>query len=121
MLLHESGNHVATPQAIVKTVMTQGNVVIMTYQTLRIRQKMLLKQKWGYVILDEGHKIRNPGNSYPPQPVSLTCVADADISLVCKQLKTVHRIILTGAPIQNTLKELWCALLWRAQSSNATT
>jgi DNA excision repair protein ERCC-6 len=36
-------------------------------------------------MLDEGHKIRNP---------------DADITIVCKQLRTVHRVILSGSPIQ---------------------
>lgn len=35
--------------------------------------------------LDEGHKIRNP---------------DADITIVCKQLRTLHRVILSGSPIQ---------------------
>uniref|UniRef100_A0A2N9H2X4 Helicase C-terminal domain-containing protein n=1 Tax=Fagus sylvatica TaxID=28930 RepID=A0A2N9H2X4_FAGSY len=43
-------------------------------------------------FLDEGHRIRNP---------------NAEITLVCKQLQTVHRIIMTGAPIQNKLAELW--------------
>jgi len=42
--------------------------------------------------LDEGHRIRNP---------------DAAITLVCKQLLSIHRVILTGAPIQNNLVELW--------------
>ena len=42
-----------------------------------------------------GHKIRNP---------------DADITLTCKQLQSHHRIILTGTPIQNSLKELWSLL-----------
>lgn len=49
-------------------------------------------REWGYVVLDEGHKIRNP---------------DAHITLACKRLLTTHRIILSGAPIQNKLKELW--------------
>lgn len=46
---------------------------------------------WDYVILDEGHKIKNP----------------------TKTTKAVHaiparnRIVLTGTPIQNNLKELW--------------
>lgn len=44
------------------------------------------------VVLDEGHRIRNP---------------DAAITLVCKQLLSVHRMVLTGAPIQNNLVELW--------------
>ena len=32
------------------------------------------------------------------------------VAQACKQLHTVHRIILTGAPIQNKLKELWSLL-----------
>lgn len=43
-------------------------------------------------MLDEGHKIRNP---------------DADITLTCKRLRTAHRLILSGTPIQNSLVELW--------------
>ena len=45
-----------------------------------------------YVILDEGHKIRNP---------------DAAITVAIKRFITPHRIIMSGAPIQNNLKELW--------------
>jgi DNA excision repair protein ERCC-6 len=32
---------------------------------------------------------------------------EAGITTVAKQLHTVHRLILTGAPIQNRLRELW--------------
>jgi len=32
---------------------------------------------------------------------------DADITLVAKQLQTVHRLIMSGSPIQNRLTELW--------------
>lgn len=45
-----------------------------------------------FTVLDEGHKIRNP---------------DAAITLACKKFNTPNRIILTGTPIQNNLKELW--------------
>jgi DNA excision repair protein ERCC-6 len=44
------------------------------------------------IFLDEGHKIKNP---------------DSEITIVCKQFETPHRIILSGTPIQNNLKELW--------------
>nr|XP_032805990.1 DNA excision repair protein ERCC-6 isoform X3 [Petromyzon marinus] len=47
---------------------------------------------WHYVILDEGHKIRNPA---------------AAVTVACKQFRTPHRIILSGSPVQNNLKELW--------------
>ena len=43
-------------------------------------------------MLDEGHKIRNP---------------EAEITVVSKRLRTVHRIIMSGAPVQNRLSELW--------------
>lgn len=77
---------------LIDRVFTLGHVLVTTYVGLRIYSKYLLPKEWGYVVLDEGHKIRNP---------------DLDISLCCKQLKTHNRIILSGTPIQNNLVELW--------------
>lgn len=77
---------------IIDTVMEKGHVLVTTYVGLRIYSKFILPRQWGYVVLDEGHKIRNP---------------DLDISLTCKQIKTYNRIILSGTPIQNNLIELW--------------
>ncbi len=67
-------------------------VLLTTYEHVRAMRDALLSVRWGYAVLDEGHKIRNP---------------DADITICAKQLQTVHRIIMTGAPIQNRLSELW--------------
>ena len=50
----------------------------------------LLTVRWGYAVLDEGHKIRNP---------------EAEITVVSKRLRTVHRIIMSGAPVQNRLSD----------------
>lgn len=69
-----------------------GHVVITTYVGLRIYSNIILPRQWGYCVLDEGHKIRNP---------------NSDISLAAKGIKTPHRIILSGTPIQNNLTELW--------------
>ena len=77
---------------VVDRVCRQGHVLITTYAGLRIYSDLLLPVKWSYCILDEGHKIRNP---------------DSVISIVCKQVKTVHRLILSGTPMQNNLTELW--------------
>ncbi|AMD20609.1 HDL135Cp [Eremothecium sinecaudum] len=77
---------------LIKRVIEQGHILISTYVGLRIHADELLNVKWGYVVLDEGHKIRNP---------------DSEIALTCKQLKTHHRVILSGTPIQNNLTELW--------------
>lgn len=29
------------------------------------------------------------------------------MALTCKQLRTAHRLLLTGCPMQNNLRELW--------------
>lgn len=71
---------------------SESGLLITTYEQLRILGGKLLDIEWGYAVLDEGHRIRNP---------------NAEVTLVCKQLQTVHRIIMTGAPIQNKLSELW--------------
>tara|TARA_R110002050_G_scaffold173155_3_gene305293 strand:+ start:206 stop:574 length:369 start_codon:yes stop_codon:yes gene_type:complete len=66
---------------------------ITTYNQLQTNLgKVLLDTYWNVIALDEGHKIRNP---------------DSNITLLCKRLQSPHRIILTGAPIQNNLVELW--------------
>lgn len=71
---------------------SRSGLLITTYEQLRIIGERLLDIEWGYAVLDEGHRIRNP---------------NAEVTLVCKQLQTVHRVIMTGAPIQNKLSELW--------------
>lgn len=79
-------------QAVVDLVFKTGHVLVTTYVGLRIYSKHILSKSWGYCILDEGHKIRNP---------------NLEISLYCKRIKTHNRIILSGTPIQNNLTELW--------------
>lgn len=69
-----------------------GHVIITTYAGLQANSKLLLSQKFDYVVLDEGHKIRNPNTS---------------IAVTCKKLKCENRLILSGTPIQNNLNELW--------------
>ena len=64
----------------------------MTYSTFRSESLMLLENDYSYCILDEGHKIRNP---------------DAKCTISVKSVRTKHRLLLTGAPMQNNLRELW--------------
>ncbi|KAG5176938.1 P-loop containing nucleoside triphosphate hydrolase protein [Tribonema minus] len=67
-------------------------VALTSYEGLRTLQRRLLSHDWDVAVLDEAQRIRNP---------------DADITLVCKQLRTSARLALTGTPIQNSLLELW--------------
>ncbi|KAI8970281.1 SNF2 family N-terminal domain-containing protein [Mycotypha africana] len=78
--------------ALVDRYVKCGGILVTTYSGVQTYREILLKHRWGYVVLDEGHKIRNP---------------DSETTLVIKQFKTPHRLILSGTPIQNNLKELW--------------
>lgn len=98
LLLHGSemnevaNSRLAALRAVCDTAPGACSVLVTTYEMVRSNAASLLAERWQYVVLDEGHKIRNP---------------DAEVTLVCKSFNTVHRIILTGAPIQNKLSELW--------------
>ena len=94
LVLHDSvqAHHGQSKEAVVEKLFTSAHVLITTYECARLYRHLLLHREWGYTVLDEGHKIRNP---------------DAAITLTCKQLLSTHRLILTGAPIQNNLVELW--------------
>ena len=67
------------------------DVIITTYEGIRL-STLYTKQEWFYAILDEGGKIKN---------------AKVGVSRACKQLRTVHRLLISGTPLQNNLKELW--------------
>ena len=77
---------------ILNRVVQEGHVLVTTYSGLQTYSSLLIPVEWGCAILDEGHKIRNP---------------DTAITIHCKELRTAHRIILSGTPMQNNLIELW--------------
>ena len=37
-----------------------AGIIVTSYDQLRLQRDVLLNVPWGYAILDEGHKIRNP-------------------------------------------------------------
>ncbi|MCJ1442365.1 MAG: hypothetical protein MMC23_002859 [Stictis urceolatum] len=78
--------------AIVDRVVREGHVLVTTYSGLQTYSNLLVPINWGYAVLDEGHKIRNP---------------NAAITLYSKELRTANRVILSGTPMQNNLIELW--------------
>ncbi|KAK4043304.1 hypothetical protein C8A01DRAFT_13203 [Parachaetomium inaequale] len=77
---------------IVDRVVKQGHVLVTTYAGLQTYGDVLIPVDWGYAVLDEGHKIRNPNTA---------------ITIYCKELRTHNRVILSGTPMQNNLTELW--------------
>ena len=72
------------------------NVLVTTYEYI-IREKALLsKLRWKYMIIDEGHRMKNHNNK---------------LTVTINQFYTTsHRLLLTGTPLQNKLPELWSLL-----------
>ncbi|XP_067876778.1 DNA excision repair protein ERCC-6 [Heterodontus francisci] len=91
-VLHETGSFTSRKERLIREIAACDGILITSYSYVRIMQESIAHYNWHYVILDEGHKIRNP---------------NAAITVACKQFRTPHRIILSGSPMQNNLKELW--------------
>lgn len=62
-----------------------------SYTGVRDQLETLLQYDWHYIILDEGHKIRNP---------------EAQITVALKRFQTPHRLILSGVCSVLTIKLL---------------
>jgi len=67
-------------------------VVICSYSVLCRDLGQISALEWGYVVLDEAHTIRNP--------FSATARA-------CFSVKSMHRLALTGTPVQNDVLDIW--------------
>ncbi|XP_018430292.1 PREDICTED: DNA excision repair protein ERCC-6 [Nanorana parkeri] len=91
-ILHETGSFAGKKVKLIGEIGESRGILITSYSNMRLVQEDLQKYNWHYIILDEGHKIRNP---------------NAAVTLACKQFRTPHRIILSGSPMQNNLRELW--------------
>ncbi|XP_021862250.2 chromatin structure-remodeling complex protein SYD isoform X5 [Spinacia oleracea] len=73
------------------------NVLLTTYEYLMNKhdRPKLSKIDWHYIIIDEGHRIKNA-----------SCKLNAELKLY----RSSHRLLLTGTPLQNNLEELWALL-----------
>lgn len=81
-----------------KAFLSSQDVVITTYNVLSAdfgNKSPLHGIHWLRVVLDEGHVIRNP---------------QAQMSKAVLDLKAHRRWILSGTPIQNSVKDLWMLL-----------
>ncbi|KAL1923704.1 uncharacterized protein VTP21DRAFT_8684 [Calcarisporiella thermophila] len=83
---------------IQQTEIKHGNfqVLLTTYEYIIKDRPCLAKIKWLYLIVDEGHRMKN---------------VNSKLSTVLAQYYSMrYRIILTGTPLQNNLPELWALL-----------
>ncbi|CAL6027965.1 DNA-dependent_ATPase [Hexamita inflata] len=71
------------------------DIVLSTYDIVRIEANQFVKHEWSYLIMDEGHKLKD---------------TESIISQIIASFKCDHKLLLTGTPIQNDLHELWSLL-----------
>ncbi|KAK3141042.1 hypothetical protein QOZ80_4BG0328830 [Eleusine coracana subsp. coracana] len=83
----------------------EGGILLTTYDIVRNNYKLIRgssynnyndddddETMWNYVILDEGHLIKNNKTQRAQSLFEIPCI---------------HRIVISGTPIQNNLKEMW--------------
>ncbi|GBN17465.1 Lymphoid-specific helicase [Araneus ventricosus] len=70
-------------------------VVITSYQIALIDAPRLASTEWKMLVIDEAHRIKN-----------FQCKLVESL----KKYNAVHRLLLTGTPLQNNLSELWSLL-----------
>ncbi|KAF6072606.1 SNF2 N-terminal domain family protein [Candida albicans] len=71
------------------------NIILTSYE-ISIRDfNKLVKINWKYLIVDEGHRLKNS-----------QCL----LIKILKKLNVSNRLLLTGTPLQNNLNELWSLL-----------
>ncbi|XP_051486202.1 DNA excision repair protein ERCC-6-like [Apus apus] len=88
-------------------VQRKNGTIITSYQMLINNWKQLASSHdqefvWDYVILDEAHKIKCPSNK------TTRCVY---------AIPARHRLLLTGTPVQNNLREMWSLFDFACQGS----
>ncbi len=59
-VVHASEWHVACSELVKLVKNSETGILLTSYDQLRLQRSELLAVNWGYAILDEGHKIRNP-------------------------------------------------------------
>ncbi|XP_061454864.1 DNA excision repair protein ERCC-6-like isoform X2 [Rhineura floridana] len=88
-------------------IQRRNGVLLTTYQMLLNNWQQLCsfggkEFVWDYVILDEAHKIKSPS---------------AKTTKLAHAIPSKNRILLTGTPVQNNLKELWALFDFACQGS----
>jgi ATP-dependent DNA helicase len=70
-------------------------IVCTNYEMVMNDKKYLSQYKWKFIIIDEGHRLKN-----------MNCKLVQEL----KSYNSANRLLLTGTPLQNNLAELWSLL-----------
>ena len=70
-------------------------VVVTSYEICMNDRKFLANYQWRYIIVDEGHRLKN-----------MNCKLIKELM----QYRSANRLLITGTPLQNNIIELWSLL-----------
>ncbi|KAL2887092.1 Lymphoid-specific helicase [Ceratocystis lukuohia] len=70
-------------------------VICTSYEVILRDRAVLSKIQWEFIIIDEGHRMKN---------------FDSKLFRELKTFQSATRLLITGTPLQNSLKELWSLL-----------
>ncbi|MCJ1312079.1 hypothetical protein MMC25_005753 [Agyrium rufum] len=70
-------------------------IICTSYEICMNDRKFLANYGWKYIIIDEGHRLKN-----------LNCRLIQEL----KMYRSANRLLITGTPLQNNLAELWSLL-----------
>lgn len=73
----------------------QFPIMITSYEICMNDRKYLTSFGWQFIIIDEGHRIKN---------------LDCRLIRELQQFQSANRLLITGTPLQNNLTELWSLL-----------
>jgi hypothetical protein len=88
--IHHGGDRTRNKQAL-----SQYNIIITTYGTLRSDIKLLLEMPFDYAVLDESQAIKNPASKV----TKAACLLHAR-----------HRICMSGTPLQNNTFDIFAQM-----------
>ena len=85
-------NYTGTQREKDVTKFADYDLVLTSYGIVRLDIDLLEKFYFNYIILDESQAIKNPSSN---------------IAKSVKKLRSKHKLILTGTPVENTTLDLW--------------
>ena len=90
-MIHHGADRITTAEELHRKCEKQ-DVLITSFSIARRDNKLLNKQEWGRVVVDEAQNIKNPKS--------------AQAKSICA-LNAKHRVALTGTPVENRLMDMW--------------
>jgi len=91
-----AGNKEERAETIANRLLPQDfEVCITTYEMCLIEKSILKKFSFEYIVIDEAHRIKN---------------VDSILSQIVRAFSSRGRLLITGTPLQNNLKELFALL-----------